>query len=94
MAMAASHGNQPVNQWVPAPRELPGFPQAKRVKPKTRYSGGMRKRWRDRQGRIYEWDYQHGTVEIYDSDGAHQGEYDPVTTRQIKGRNPRRYVEP
>jgi len=46
------------------------------------------------QGRIYEWDYQHGTVEIYDSGGAHQGEYDPVTAKQIKGPNRRRYVEP
>lgn len=87
-------GNQAVARWVPAPRELPGFPDAKRVKPKTRYSGGMRKRWRDREGRIYEWDYLHGTVEVYSPDGVHLGEFDPLTAKRIKGPNPRREVKP
>ncbi len=31
------------------------------------FSGGLRRRWRDPDGVIYEWDYQHGTVEVYDA---------------------------
>jgi hypothetical protein len=54
----------------------------------------LRKRWRDDDGKIYEWDYQHGTVEVYDSSGRHLGEYDPVNGRQIKGANPNYRVEP
>ena len=54
----------------------------------------LRKRWRDDDGKIYEWDYQHGTVEVYDSWGRHVGEYDPVTGRQIKGANQNYRVEP
>ena len=91
---AVDDGNQPISAWVPPPRALPGFPEAERVKPKTRFAGGLRKRWRDREGRIYEWDYQHGTVEIYDSGGAHVGEFDPVTGGQIKPRNPDYRVDP
>jgi hypothetical protein len=64
--------------------------------PKTprRDGGGLRKRWRDRSGRIYEWDYQHGTVEVYDRRGEHVGEFDPYTAEQLKGPNPDYEVEP
>jgi hypothetical protein len=35
-----------------------------RTKPKSRFAGGFRRRRRDPgSGTIYEWDYQHGTVE-------------------------------
>jgi len=75
---------------------LPGFPAAELTKPKTPRSDGtgLRKRWKDRSGRIYEWDYQHGTVEIYNRRGQHIGEFDPYTAEQLKGPNPYYQVEP
>jgi hypothetical protein len=78
----------------PAPRRrLPAFPDAELTRPKTPRSGGvgLRKRWRDRQvGRIYEWDSQHGTVEVYDGQGRHVGEFDPFSGERLKGPNPSR----
>ncbi|WP_246538494.1 colicin E3/pyocin S6 family cytotoxin [Nissabacter archeti] len=54
----------------------------------------MISRWKDTQGRIYEWDSQHGTVEIYDKSGRrHLGEFDPVSGKQTKLANPMRKVE-
>ena len=49
------------NGYTPAPKELPGFPKAKRVRPKTpvQGGGGMRARWKDKTF-IYERDSQHG----------------------------------
>jgi Cytotoxic len=43
---------------------------------------------------IYEWDYLHGTVEMYDGLGRHLGEYDPVTGARIADADPTRRVEP
>ena len=43
---------------------------------------------------IYEWDYQHGRVEVYDRRGRHIGEYDPETGAQTKPANPDYQVEP
>ncbi|MBV8472129.1 MAG: hypothetical protein JO234_01825 [Hyphomicrobiales bacterium] len=64
--------------YCPAPRTLRGFPKATKVVPKTPIQGGgLRKRWKDVDGTIYEWDYAHGRVEKYDSQGHHQGEFDP-----------------
>lgn len=83
--------------WVHVipPRRLPGFPDARRDDPKTpRPGGGLRMRWRDLKGRIYEWDYQHGTVEVYDPRGKHLGEYDHRTGEQTKPADPSRTVEP
>lgn len=68
------------------PKTLPAFPDAKRA------SGTRsRKRWVDSEGKIYEWDSQHGEVEIYDKTGkSHLGGYDPKTGKQtskpVKGR--------
>jgi hypothetical protein len=56
--------------------------------------GGRRNRSRDPSGRIYEWDYQHGTVEVYNRRGEHVGEFDPSTAEQLKGPNPDYEVEP
>jgi len=42
----------------------------------------MRKRWKDSEGNIYEWDSQHGAVEKYNSRGVHLGEFDPNTGAQ------------
>jgi hypothetical protein len=75
---------------------LPGFPEAELTVPKTRRGdgGGLRKRWRDRSGRIFEWEYRHGTAEVYNSRGRHIGEFDPYSAEQLKGPNPDYRVEP
>jgi len=58
------------------------------------FAGGLRRRWRDPDGMIYEWDYQHGTVEVCDSRGFHRGEFDPFTGEQTGLPVPGRTVEP
>jgi hypothetical protein len=81
----------------PAPRrQLRGFPDAVPDRPKTPRSdsGGLRKRWRDADGKIYEWDYRHGTVEVYDRRGRHLGEFDPLTGDPLKGPNLDYTVDP
>lgn len=86
-----------VGQPVPPPPTLPAFPNAKGVKWKTpvQRGGGARKRWKDPDGTIYEWDRQHGTVEVYSRNGRrHLGEYDPDTGEQVKPPDPTRKVEP
>lgn len=54
-----------------------------------RTGGGLRARWQDGKN-ILECDYQHGTVEMYNSRGQHLGEYDPLggerTKDAVKGR--------
>jgi hypothetical protein len=76
--------------YIPPPRDLEGFPKARRTEPK-----GRRKRWVDEEtGHIFEWDYQHGRVEMYDSRGGHLGEFDPKTGQQTKERDPARRIEP
>jgi hypothetical protein len=75
--------------YIPAPGELPGFPDARRVEPKN-----QRRRWIDRRGRIFEWDYQHGTVEVYDRRGRHLGEFDPTTGARRTGSDRTRRTEP
>jgi len=56
--------------------------------------GSLRKRWKGKDGKIYEWDSQHGTVEVYSKNGKrHLGEYDPGTGKQVKPPNPEREVE-
>jgi hypothetical protein len=79
----------------PADNVLPGFPRATRAKGKTRTPYGIRRRWKDPDGTIYEWDYQHGRVEVYGRRGApHQGDFDPATGAQIGPPVPGREVEP
>jgi hypothetical protein len=73
---------------------LPGFPLARRVRSKTMFPGGLRRRWRDPDGMIYEWDYRHGPVELYDSRGVHRGEFDPFTGRRLGAPISGRTVEP
>jgi hypothetical protein len=82
---------------IPAPKSLEGFPGAKPAKPKTSVQGGggLRARWKDSKGKIYEWDYQHGTVEVYSKNGRrHLGEFDASTGQQVKPPNANRQVEP
>ncbi|MGG6267990.1 colicin E3/pyocin S6 family cytotoxin [Leptolyngbya sp. AN03gr2] len=82
--------------YIPAPKLLQAFPDAKPVKPKTSVQGGggLRKRWKDEEGNIYEWDSRHGTIEKYDRKGKHLGEFDPITGEQLKPANPDYEVDP
>ncbi|OCT20989.1 hypothetical protein A6E19_18215 [Pseudomonas putida] len=69
-----------------APDDLIAFPDAKPVKAKSSVRGGgkLRSRWMDSKGRIYEWDSQHGRVELYNKQGKHLGEFDSVSGNQTK----------
>jgi hypothetical protein len=73
-------------RYVPAPKDLPAFPGLERARPKTpvQGGGGLRKRWVDDSGGLYEWDSQHGTVERYNRAGKHIGEFAPNTGEQTK----------
>lgn len=83
------------HSYHPPPKGLTAFPDAVKADAKTRVNGGgaIRRRWKDRKGRIYEWDSQHGAVEIYDKQGKHLGEFDPETGEQTKPAKPGRKVE-
>jgi hypothetical protein len=83
------------SSYHPAPNGLTAFPDAKTAPMKTYVQGGgkKRRRWKDETGKIYEWDYQHGTVELYSKQGKHLGEYNPETGEQTKPADPTRKVE-
>jgi hypothetical protein len=82
-------GNSAQLPYVPAPESLPGFPETQRTTPKSH-----RRRWIDADGKIYEWDYQHGRVEVYDARGRHLGEFDPETGRRLQEPDRARRIEP
>jgi len=64
--------------YTPPPKNLKGFPKAKRVPNKGRA------RWKNPDGKTLEWDSQHGDVEVYDKQGRHQGSADPETGQMTK----------
>ncbi|MDO8404165.1 MAG: S-type pyocin domain-containing protein [Pseudomonas sp.] len=66
------------------PKTLPAYPDAIPVRSK-----GNRKRWESKK-RIYEWDYQHGAVEIYNWAGDHLGEFNAETGEQTDDAKPER----
>jgi hypothetical protein len=82
--------------YISPPSILKAFPDAQPVRPKTfiRGTGKLRKRWKDGEGNIYEWDYQHGSVEKYDRGGRHLGEFHPETGMLLKSADLNRWVEP
>lgn len=82
--------------YIPSPKSLKAFPEATLVKSKTKIQGGrgLRRRWKDPDGTIYEWDSRHGRVEKYNSRGDHLGEFDPETGERINPPNPDYKVEP
>lgn len=84
------------HSYHPAPKELTAFPDAKITPRKTSIQGGggLRKRWKTRDGTIYEWDSQHGAVEKYNKRGAHLGEYNHETGEKTKNADKTRGVEP
>jgi hypothetical protein len=89
VVVSASHS------YHPKPDTFPAFPDAKWAPPKTRMKGGgLRPRWKDRAGTIYEWDFQHGALEKYNKRGKHLGEYDHTSGVQTKPADPTRRIEP
>ena len=82
--------------YIPPPRLPVGIPNLHAARPKTPVSkgGGLRKRWKDHRGNIYEWDYQHGTIEKYNRRGIHLGEFNPDTGQMLKSANRSRSVVP
>jgi hypothetical protein len=84
----------PGQRQVP-PKTLPAFPQARRVEPRTPVQGGggkLQARWEDSEF-IYEFDYQHGTVEKFNKRGVHVGEFDPNTGAQTKPADKSRRID-
>jgi RHS repeat-associated protein len=78
----------PRPSYTPAPKSLPGFPDAEKVKPK-----GGRPRWRLPDGDIIEWDGQHGELERYNPRGKHKGVWSP-DGEEIKDPVPGRKIDP
>lgn len=76
------------------PVDLPGFPDAKAAKRKTAFAGGLRARWKNDSGTIYEWDYQHGHVEVYNRRGRHRGAYDVNSGQKLSEADNTRHVQP
>ena len=86
-----SHGN-----YYQKPENLPAYPDARWATPKTpiKGGGGLRPRWKDRDGVIYEWDFRHGAIEKYTKRGKHLGEFNHETGEQTKPADPTRRIEP
>jgi hypothetical protein len=84
------------SSYHPKPDFLPAFSDAKWARSKTpiKGGGGLRPRWKSRDGTIYEWDFQHGAVEKYNKRGKHLGEFNHETGTQNKPADPTRTVEP
>ncbi|PMW70688.1 S-type Pyocin, partial [Pseudomonas sp. FW306-1C-G01A] len=59
-----------------------------------RGGGGKRARWKDPEGKIYEWDSESKAVEKYTKRGKHLGEFNHVTGEKTKDADPTRWVEP
>ncbi len=55
---------------------------------------GMRQRWKDDDGTIFEWDHQHGHVEMYDKGGHHLGGFHTESGKQVSVAVGTRHVEP
>ena len=84
------------HSYHPPPKDLSAFPDARVTPRKTplQGGGGLRKRWKTRDGTIFEWDSQHGAVEKYNKRGKHLGEFDHETGEQTKDADKNREVEP
>ncbi|MBB3238117.1 colicin E3/pyocin S6 family cytotoxin [Phyllobacterium endophyticum] len=74
----------PDHKYFPAPKsadQIKGIRGLEQAKDKA-----GRRRFKDNDGNIYEWDRQHGTLEKYDKKGKHLGEYDPQTGQRTPGK--------
>ncbi|MBW4891121.1 RHS repeat-associated core domain-containing protein [Mucilaginibacter sp. HMF5004] len=76
--------------YTPAPKTLKGFPGAKR----TGNKGSGRTRWKNNDGKLLEWDSQHGDVEVYNDRGNHLGSANPDTGEMTKDPVGGRKIEP
>ncbi|WPC27402.1 colicin E3/pyocin S6 family cytotoxin [Pseudomonas moraviensis] len=76
------------------PVSLPAFPDTYPVKSKSSVQGGggKRSRWKDRKGRIYEWDSKTGAIELYNKQGKYLGEFNHETGEQIDPADPERWT--
>ena len=85
-------------KYYPNPKlgDITGISGLKPAKPKIPVQGGgkLRARWKDSDGKIYEWDSQHGELEKYDKRGKHLGAFDYKTGDKIKPADPKRRIEP
>ncbi|VVP89589.1 colicin E3/pyocin S6 family cytotoxin [Pseudomonas fluorescens] len=84
------------HSYYPPPKGLTAFPDTRLAPRKTpiKGGGGLRKRWKSKDGIIFEWDSQHGAVEKYNKRGKHLGEFNPETGEQTKDADNTREVEP
>ncbi len=82
-----SSGNRDARHHKPAPKDLEGFPDAERVPNKGRA------RWKNPDGKILEWDKQHGDVEVYNKNGKHLGSAKPDTGEIYKSPVPGRKID-
>lgn len=71
-------GGRDSRHHKPTPSSLDGFPEVKRVPNKGRA------RWNTTDGKILEWDKQHGDVEVYDRKGRHLGSARPNSGEMYK----------
>ncbi len=91
----SGHLGELIGKYKPPPSVPRGIRNLSLEKRKTISSGGgLRKRWKDKKGNIFEWDSQHGRLEKYNKRGKHLGEYDPDSGLQTKPADPTRKVEP
>ena len=82
---------------APNTEQITGFESLIKAKPMTPRQGGagLRERWIEEKGRrIYEWDSQHGELEVYlASDGSHLGAFSHITGEQLKGPKKKRNIK-
>lgn len=82
---------------APNTEQITGFENLIKAKPMTPRQGGagLRERWIEEKGRrIYEWDSQHGELEVYlASDGSHIGAFSHITGEQLKGPKKKRNIK-
>ena len=82
---------------APNTEQITGFENLIKAKPMTPRQGGagLRERWVEEKGRrIYEWDSQHGELEVYlASDGSHIGAFSHLTGEQLKGPKKKRNIK-
>ena len=82
---------------APNAEQITGFENLIKAKPKKPKQGGagLRERWIDEKGRrIFEWDSQHGELEVYlASDGSHLGAFNHITGEQLEGPKKKRNIK-
>ena len=82
-------------KYHPAPKKVPGHPEAGKG---TYNQKSGRMRWKMPNGDIWEWDKQHGEVEVYDKTGKqHKGSFNPRTGKvkdPIPGRTTPKFTFP